>query len=87
MLLALIIMGLWVLNIVARPLNPWKWALWFGCIGGYLVLFLIAPIREIVLLDIGNTRLMIAGAVVGLCGAVVIEFSQFLARRFLLHQD
>ena len=86
-LLALIIMGLWVLNIVARPLNPWKWALWFGCIGGYLVLFLIAPIREIVLLDIGNTRLMIAGAVVGLCGAVVIEFSQFLARRFLLHQD
>ena len=86
-LLALIIMGLWVLNIVARPLNPWKWALWFGCIGGYLVVFLIAPIREIVLLDIGNTRLMIAGAVVGLCGAVVIEFSQFLARRFLLHQD
>ena len=86
-LLALIIMGLWVLNIVARPMNPWKWALWFGCIGGYLVLFLIAPIREIVLLDIGNTRLMITGAVVGLCGAVVIEFSQFLARRFLLHQD
>lgn len=86
-LLALIIMGLWVLNIVARPLNPWKWALWSGCIGGYLVVFLIAPIREIVLLDIGNTRLMIAGAVVGLCGAVVIEFSQFLARRFLLHQD
>ena len=86
-LLALIIMGLWVLNIVARPLKTWKWALWFGCIGGYLVLFLIAPIREIVLLDIGNTRLMITGAVVGLCGAVVIEFSQFLARRFLLHQD
>lgn len=86
-LLALIIMGLWVLNIVARPLNPWKWTLWFGCIGGYLVLFLIAPIREIVLLDIGNTRLMITGAVVGLCGAVVIEFSQFLARRFLLRQD
>lgn len=86
-LLALIIMGLWVLNIVARPLKTWKWALWFGCIGGYLVLFLVAPIREIVLLDIGNTRLMITGAVVGLCGAVVIEFSQFLARRFLLHQD
>ncbi|TYT21846.1 HAD-IC family P-type ATPase [Corynebacterium urealyticum] len=86
-LLALIIMGLWVLNIVARPMKTWKWALWFGCIGGYLVLFLIAPIREIVLLDIGNTRLMITGAVVGLCGAVVIEFSQFLARRFLLHQD
>ncbi|MDK8791347.1 HAD-IC family P-type ATPase [Corynebacterium sp. MSK039] len=86
-LLALIIMGLWVLNIVARPMKTWKWALWFGCIGGYLVLFLIAPIREIVLLDIGNTRLMITGAVVGLCGAVVIEFSQFLARRFLLRQD
>lgn len=86
-LLALIIMGLWVLNIVARPMKTWKWALWFGCIGGYLVLFLIAPIREIVLLDTGNTRLMITGAVVGLCGAVVIEFSQFLARRFLLHQD
>lgn len=86
-LLALIIMGLWVLNIVARPMKTWKWALWFGCIGGYLVLFLIAPIREIVLLDIGNTRLMITGAVVGLCGAVMIEFSQFLARRFLLHQD
>ncbi|HJD48761.1 MAG TPA: HAD-IC family P-type ATPase [Candidatus Corynebacterium intestinavium] len=86
-LLALIIMGLWVLNIVARPLKTWKWALWFGCIGGYLVLFLVAPIREIVLLDISNTRLMITGAVVGLCGAVVIEFSQFLARRFLLHQD
>lgn len=86
-LLALITMTLWVLNIVARPMNYWKWALWFGCIGGYLVLFLVPPIREFVLLDTGNTRLMITGLVVGLCGAVVIEFSQFLARRFLLQRE
>jgi cation-transporting ATPase E len=72
-LLALIIMGLWVLGIVARPWNWWKILLLVACVGGYVVIFTVPFIREIVLLEPGDGRLMVTGAVVGVVGAVVIE--------------
>lgn len=72
-LLALIIMGLWVLGIVARPLNWWKVLLLCGCVVGYLVIFTVPFMRELVLLEPGDASLMVTGAVVGVCGAVVIE--------------
>lgn len=72
-LLALIIMGLWVLGIVARPLNWWKVLLLCGCVVGYLVIFTVPFLRELVLLEPGDASLMATGAVVGVCGAAVIE--------------
>ncbi|WP_312981211.1 HAD-IC family P-type ATPase [Corynebacterium sp.] len=72
-LLALIVMGLWVLGIVARPLVWWKILLLVGCVAGYALLFTVPFLRELVLLEPGDTRLMLLGLVVGAVGALVIE--------------
>ncbi len=72
-LLALIVMGLWVLGIVARPLEWWKILLLVGCVVGYVLLFTVPFLRELVLLEPGNTQLMCLGLVVGAVGALVIE--------------
>ncbi|MEY8567520.1 HAD-IC family P-type ATPase [Corynebacteriaceae bacterium 7-707] len=72
-LLALIVMGLWVLGIVARPLVWWKILLLAGCVAGYVLLFTVPFLRELVLLEPGDSRLMVLGLVVGAVGAAVIE--------------
>lgn len=66
-------MGLWVLGIVARPLVWWKILLLVGCVVGYVLLFTVPFLRELVLLEPGNTQLMCLGLVVGAVGALVIE--------------
>lgn len=80
-LLALIVMGLWVLGIVARPLNWWKVLLLAGCVGGYLVIFLVPPQRELLILHTGNLKLMFTGLAVGAGGAVLIEVVHQIAAR------
>ncbi len=80
-LLALIVMGLWVLGIVARPLNWWKVILLAGCVGGYLVIFLAPPLRELLILQTGNLKLMLTGLAVGAGGAVLIEVVHQVAAR------
>lgn len=80
-LLALIVMGLWVLGIVARPLNWWKVLLLAGCVGGYLVIFLAPPLRELLILHTGNLKLMFTGLAVGAGGAVLIEVVHQIAAR------
>lgn len=72
-LLALIVMGLWVLGIVARPLNRWKVLLLVGCVAGYLLIFLVPAFRNLALLEPGDPQLMTIGFCVGAAGAVVIE--------------
>ena len=76
-------MTLWVLAIVARPMNWWKILLWVGCVTGYVVLFLTPAIRDVVMLDISNHRLMLLGAIVGLCGAGLIEVVNKISRRYV----
>lgn len=80
-LLALIIMGLWVLGIVARPLKWWKVLLLACCVGGYVVIFLVPPLRELLMLYPGNRHLMIVGLAVGAGGATLIEIVHQIAAR------
>ena len=84
-LLALIVMGLWVLGIVARPLVWWKVLLLVGCVTGYVLLFTVPFLRELVLLEPGDTGLMLTGLVVGAVGCAAIEavhrLVQWWARR------
>lgn len=81
-LLALIIMGLWVLGIVARPLVWWKVLLLVCCVGGYLVIFLVPPFRELLMLHPENLQLMSLGLAVGAGGAVLIEIAHQAATRW-----
>lgn len=81
-LLALITMGLWVLGIVARPLVWWKVLLLVCCVGGYLVIFLVPPFRELLMLHTENLQLMSLGLAVGAGGAVLIEIAHQVATRW-----
>ena len=81
-LLALITMGLWVLGIVARPLVWWKVLLLVCCVGGYLVIFLVPPFRELLMLHPENLQLMSLGLAVGAGGAVLIEIAHQVATRW-----
>lgn len=81
-LLALITMGLWVLGIVARPLVWWKVLLLVCCVGGYLVIFLVPPFRELLMLHPENLQLMSLGLAVGAGGAVLIEIAHQAATRW-----
>lgn len=81
-LVALIIMGLWVLGIVARPLVWWKVLLLVCCVGGYLVIFLVPPFRELLMLHTENLQLMSLGLAVGAGGAVLIEIAHQAATRW-----
>jgi len=81
-LVALIIMGLWVLGIVARPLVWWKVLLLVCCVGGYLVIFLVPPFRELLMLHTENLQLMSLGLAVGAGGAVLIEIAHQVATRW-----
>lgn len=81
-LVALIIMGLWVLGIVARPLVWWKVLLLVCCVGGYLVIFLVPPFRELLMLHPENLELMSLGLAVGAGGAVLIEIAHQAATRW-----
>lgn len=81
-LVALILMGLWVLGIVARPLVWWKVLLLVCCVGGYLVIFLVPPFRELLMLHPENLQLMSSGLAVGAGGAVLIEIAHQAATRW-----
>lgn len=81
-LVALITMGLWVLGIVARPLVWWKVLLLVCCVGGYLVIFLVPPFRELLMLHPENLQLMSLGLAVGAGGAVLIEIAHQAATRW-----
>lgn len=86
-LLALIVMGLWVLGIVARPLVTWKVLLLACCVAGYLLIFTVPFLRELVLLETGDTELMVTGFAVGAGGAVVIEVVHRVLARWRASRD
>ncbi|MDU0478130.1 HAD-IC family P-type ATPase [Staphylococcus chromogenes] len=72
-LLVLLIMALWVLTVVARPLNWWKIALIACSVGGYGVIFSVPSLQRVLLLDSSNHALLFDAALVGLIGAGLIE--------------
>lgn len=73
-LVTLIVMGLWVLAIVARPWNWWRIGLVLAAALAYLVIFL-TPLAQLVLLDTSRPGLLVAGAALGVVGAVAIEWT------------
>ena len=86
-LLSLIVMGLWVLGIVARPLVWWKILLLCGCVLAYLVIFSVPFLRELVMLEIGDSRLMLTGLLVGAGGAALIEIAHRVLARWRASRD
>ncbi|PRQ11006.1 magnesium-transporting ATPase [Corynebacterium sp. 13CS0277] len=77
---ALIIMGVWVLGVVARPWNGWRAALVAACGGAYVVIFFYHPLARVLKLDTGDHRLMLLGLVAGAAGAALIEAAWWIGK-------
>ncbi|APT84307.1 metal ABC transporter ATPase [Corynebacterium aquilae DSM 44791] len=77
---ALIIMGVWVLGVVARPWNAWRASLVLACAGAYVLIFTYPPLATFLKLDATNAVLMLKGITAGLVGAGCIEATWWIGR-------
>jgi cation-transporting ATPase E len=71
--IVLFLVGLWVLGILARPLNPWKAALLAGVSAAFLVTLATPGIREFFDLHLPSAVLSFAGIGVAAIAIAVLE--------------
>jgi cation-transporting ATPase E len=73
-LVAILVIGLWIVTIFARPLHGWKVLLVLGLAGVAAVVFAVPALGSgIFLIEFTWTRLVV-GLVAGAVGAVLVEF-------------
>ena len=59
--LVLLVVGLWVLNILARPITPFRGALFASMVGIFLLILALPGAREFYALEIPPEAALIAG--------------------------
>ena len=72
-LITLLVTGVWVLAVVARPYEWWRVGLVAVSGVAYLVIFSIPLAREAFMLDVSNVTITSMALGIGLVGAAVIE--------------
>ena len=72
-LITLLVSGVWVLAVVARPYEWWRVALVRVSGLAYVVIFSIPLAREAFMLDPSNVKITSMALVIGLVGAAAIE--------------
>ncbi len=86
-LITLIMIAVWVLVVVARPLAWWKLLLIIGSVVGYLVLFTVPFCRTFFKLDPSNIAMTMMAMTIGAVGVVGVEaatrINSGLQRRFV----
>lgn len=85
-LVVLILLGLWILGIVARPYTWWKVLLLVVSAGAYVVIFTVPVIAKAFFLDVSNGELMVHAFVFAFVGACCIEVVHRLNRGGVLNQ-
>jgi cation-transporting ATPase E len=70
-----LIVGLWTVGILARPLSPWKLGLLGGLVGAVVLVLVVPPLGHgIVLLEVTPPALALASAI-GAGGALLVELT------------
>lgn len=82
-LITLLVAGVWVLSVVARPYEWWRVALVAVSGLAYVVIFSIPLARELFILDPSNTALTSMALGIGLAAAVAIEVIWWVQGRVL----
>lgn len=72
-LITLLVGGVWVLAVVARPYQWWRVALVVVSGLAYVVIFAIPQARALFLLDVSNLAVVASGLAVGVLGAAGVE--------------
>ncbi len=82
-LITLLIGGVWVLAVVARPYQWWRIALVAASALGYVAIFALPLARENFMLDPSNVKLTAGSVLIGLVAAALIEASWWIQGRVL----
>jgi cation-transporting P-type ATPase E len=68
----LLIVGLWVLNLLARPITKWRAMLFFSMAGAFAIILAVPALRDFFALDLpGGTATVGAFVVAGIAGLVL----------------
>lgn len=81
-LVAMLMIGVWVLGIVARPWNLWRFGLVAGAASFYILIFSIPPVASLLLLDPRNIGYMLVGLIAGAIGIVLVESAWWMTGLF-----
>jgi cation-transporting ATPase E len=80
-LVTMIVLALWLLAIVARPLLPWKIGLLAAMVAAYVVLFSVPVSRDFFALDLSQPGQLLTGLVVAGVGIVLLELAWWAESR------
>jgi cation-transporting ATPase E len=71
--LTLLIVGLWVLNLLARPITPFRAALFGAMVGAFVVILAVPVLRDFFALEIPERAVAIAALASALTGCLLLE--------------
>jgi cation-transporting ATPase E len=71
--ITLLIVGLWVLNLLARPITPWRFALFAAMVGAFVLIIAVPPLRDFFALDLPNAAAMWGTIASAAAGVAVLE--------------
>jgi cation-transporting ATPase E len=79
--LTLLVVGLWVLGILARPLTPWRAGLLVSMVSLFLALVAIPPLRDFYALELPEPFALACGLTVAAGAAALLEIGWEVAQR------
>ncbi|MGQ0823622.1 MAG: HAD-IC family P-type ATPase [Actinomycetota bacterium] len=79
--LVLLVVGLWILNILARPITPFRGVLFGAMVGAFLVILAAPPLREFYALDLPERDATVVGFVVAGVAVTLLEIAWMLTQR------
>jgi cation-transporting ATPase E len=71
--ITLFIVAIWVLSILARPLNSWRLGLIAGLSGAFVAVLVIPPLRHYFALPVPTDAMTLAAVAIGAMAAALIE--------------
>jgi cation-transporting ATPase E len=78
--LVLLVVGLWVLGILARPITPFRGALVASMVGLFLLILAFPAAREFYALQIPPRDALIAGLIIAAIACALLEFAWIIAQ-------
>jgi cation-transporting P-type ATPase E len=79
--LVLLVVGLWVLNILARPITPFRGALFAAMVGLFLLIMAVPSAREFYALDLPPQKALLSGLAIAGVACALLEIAWVIAQR------
>jgi cation-transporting ATPase E len=71
--ITLLIVGLWVLNLLARPITPWRFVLFAAMVGAFLLILAVPALRDFFALELPDAPAMWGTLASAAAGVAALE--------------